>query len=55
MPSLAMDPNDPNVVYVGGSKSIDGGVTWNFMEGGGGVLVMDPTNPNSSTAPAATC
>ena len=41
-----MDPNDPNVVYVGVAKSIDGGETWNFLEGGGVGLAMDPTNPN---------
>lgn len=44
--SLAVDPTDPNVVYVGFSKSTDGGANWIDMEGGGGVLVMDPTNPN---------
>lgn len=44
--SLAVDPTDPNVVYVGVFKSIDGGETWNFIEGGGNVLVMDPTNSN---------
>ncbi len=45
--SLAVDPRDPNVVYVGGFKSIDGGETWNFMEGGGDTaLVMDPSNPD---------
>src|ERR1700682_980531 len=26
--SMVMDPNDPNVVYAGGSKTTDGGVTW---------------------------
>ena len=47
--SLAVDPRDPNVVYVGGFKSIDGGETWNFMEGGGDTaLVMDPSNPDVS-------
>ena len=33
--SLAVDPRDPNVVYVGSFKSIDGGETWDFMGGGG--------------------
>ncbi len=45
--SLAVDPRDPNVIYVGGFKSIDGGESWNFMEGGGDIaLVMDPSNPD---------
>jgi len=47
VPSMVMDPNDPNVVYAGGAKTIDGGVTWNFQAGGGGlVMAMDPANPN---------
>jgi photosystem II stability/assembly factor-like uncharacterized protein len=50
--SLAMAPNDPNLVYAGTStgiyKTVDGGTTWNIT----GeprlplALVMDPTNPN---------
>jgi len=45
--SLVMNPNDPNLVYVGFSRTIDGGATWSDMEGGGDVaLVMDPTNSN---------
>jgi photosystem II stability/assembly factor-like uncharacterized protein len=45
--TLAVDPRDPNVVYVGFSKSTDGGATWTGMSGGGSLaLVMDPTNPD---------
>lgn len=45
--SMVMDPNDPNVVYAGFSKTTDGGKTWRFMNGGGGFsMAMDPTNPN---------
>ncbi len=45
--SLALDPRDSNVVYVGFYKSIDGGANWTDMGGGGGrALVMDPTNPD---------
>jgi photosystem II stability/assembly factor-like uncharacterized protein len=50
--SLAMAPNDPNLVYVGTStgiyKTVDGGATWNIT----GefrlplALVMDPIDPN---------
>jgi photosystem II stability/assembly factor-like uncharacterized protein len=50
--SLAMAPNDPNLVYVGTStgiyKTVDGGATWNIT----GefrlplALIMDPSNPN---------
>lgn len=50
--SLAMAPNDPNLVYAstgtGIYKTVDGGATWN-VTGEGGLpltLVMDPTNPN---------
>ena len=47
VPSMVMDPDDPNVVYAGGAKTTDGGVTWSFQPGGGGlVMAMDPTNPN---------
>ncbi|MET0620183.1 MAG: hypothetical protein ABW056_07880 [Thermoanaerobaculia bacterium] len=47
VPSMVMDPNDPNVVYAGGAKTIDGGVTWNFQAGGGGLfMAMDPANPS---------
>ena len=46
--SMVMDPNDPNVVYAGGSKTTDGGATWIDLGGHatGFVLAMDPTNPN---------
>ena len=45
--SLAVDPRDPNVVYVGFYKSIDGGETWTEMPGGGQLgLIMDPGNPD---------
>jgi photosystem II stability/assembly factor-like uncharacterized protein len=45
--SLTMNPDDPNVVYAGFSKTTDGGATWTDMEGGGSAaLVMDPTDPN---------
>ena len=45
--SLALDPNDPDVVYLGFYKSTDGGATWTEMPGGGQLaLVMDPTNSN---------
>jgi hypothetical protein len=50
--SLAMAPNNPNLVYAGTStgiyKTVDGGSTWNIT----GeprlplALVMDPTNPS---------
>ena len=46
-PSLAMDPNNPNLVYAGGSKTTDGGATWTPMGGGYGFsLAIDPTDPN---------
>ena len=42
-----MNPDDPNVVYVGFSRTIDGGANWTDMEGGGSAaLVIDPTDPN---------
>ncbi len=45
--SLVVDPNDPERDLRGKAKSTDGGETWNFQAGGGGVvLVMDPANPN---------
>jgi photosystem II stability/assembly factor-like uncharacterized protein len=45
--SMVMDPNDPNVVYTGGFKTTDGGVTWVDMAQGAGIaLAMDPTNSN---------
>lgn len=45
--SMVMDPNDPSVVYAGGFKTTDGGVTWIEQGGGFGFsMVMDPTNPS---------
>jgi photosystem II stability/assembly factor-like uncharacterized protein len=45
--SMVMDPNNPNVVYAGGSKTSDGGETWVAQDGGGGLaMAMDPTNSN---------
>lgn len=45
--SMVMDPNDPNVVYVGGFKTTDGGATWVDQANGIGFsMAMDPTNPN---------
>ncbi len=45
--SLVMDPGNPNVVYAGGFKTNDGGMTWAAQSAGGGLaMVMDPTNSN---------
>lgn len=45
--SIAMAPNNPNVVYAGGFKTTDGGVTWNAQSAGGGLfMTVDPTDPN---------
>lgn len=46
--AMVMDPNNPNVVYAGGLKTTDGGVTWIQQTGGGGAasMAMDPTNPS---------
>jgi photosystem II stability/assembly factor-like uncharacterized protein len=45
--SMAMDPNNPNVVYADGFKTTDGGITWIEQGGGSGFsMVMDPTNSN---------
>ena len=46
-PSMAMDPNNPNLVYAGGSKTTDAGATWIPLDGGFGfTLAIDPSDPN---------
>ncbi|GMR10836.1 MAG: exo-alpha-sialidase [Anaerolineae bacterium] len=45
--ALAVDPNDPNVIYVGKYKSIDAGATWSLKAnglppGGPSSIVIDP-------------
>ena len=43
--SLAMDPQDPNVVYAAFFKTTDGGVTWSDLPIGLGFsTVIDPTD-----------
>lgn len=46
--SIVMDPDDPNVVYAGGAKTTDGGVTWIDLggHGAGFSIAVDPTNTN---------
>jgi photosystem II stability/assembly factor-like uncharacterized protein len=56
MASLAVDPNDPTIVYAGSSfgagyKSWNGGIRWHPMRGGlpdvgFGALAVDPLDPN---------
>lgn len=45
--SLAMDPTNPNVVYAGGFKTINGGASWTPQDSGDGFsMAIDPTNPS---------
>jgi hypothetical protein len=45
--SMVIDPNNPNLVYAGGSKTTDGGATWIPLDGGFVFsLDIDPTDPN---------
>ena len=43
--SIAIDPMTTTTIYVGSTKSIDGGETWKRMGGGGSVLKIDPKTP----------
>jgi photosystem II stability/assembly factor-like uncharacterized protein len=44
--AMVMDPHNPDVVYVAGGKTIDGGAHWFGTDIGGVTMVIDPNNPN---------
>ncbi len=43
---MVMDPHNPDVVYIAGGKTIDGGRHWFATAIGGVTMGMDPNNPN---------
>jgi hypothetical protein len=44
---IAINPQNPNIIYTSDYRSADGGATWSRMNGGGAQYAINPLDPRT--------